>query len=1060
LGEPDILKEIKRYKHAVLAACAGAYLHNLGKVSREFNLQQSSKLKGYFYQQIAGILRKRVEKNPDLLEYIQENIRKTFNTKNDHTTSVFQEDTRKILQKEFPILMPPFDDRSYCPGDLIEFLGQGTPDLEKKGWRYNWARIYYTIGANNADEVIKTIKAPGKHKYYIEEIVNGSSLLTHLMNRCHHGASGGEKNEFYFLEQEKDIPVFMATPFGFEVENAGKDYKEYDEYREKTEQIIAQHLGANSDALKLGDFINSLKPVFRLAMADSRRPHNNISVHDMGHSGMALLKSALWTLKGKALTHDSFWMGEGEWLSWWRLLSFSLDGLGYLSEAVSIADLRVRIAKLEKYRCSIRSLLEEEYPVATEVYRDENSSIFVFPNWDESSSEAKSIIQLIDKRYGFHGEKTRGDSLAKVYGLEPQRQISSERCMVHPGDAREAGVPYIGTVMQKMILSPLPAIPVPEAFISTKSTEKPETDLCPYCGLRLISKREEARKSCQVCLKERSGVAKKWWENKRRGTIGLEEIADATAGDVMQAEVINTIWLEEIADDNGRLALVVGRFFPECFLELDFLPDKKQENVNNKKMSSAEAFARQRRIWETCREFWHSVEKDIGTLILSDHTENRERLHIKVTTAKANGLSGPAELSKYHAYELLIDGIRLTAMWTGDGFITLENLQGFRIRNRLDEEAKDWLEKHKDKPITIRIPGGYGSKAAIWGHADINEIEKDDSGYLPAMSILTEPRTFMSLVPASKAFAIAKSIKSKYEKEMGQVRGRMPLHLGLIYADRYTPLRAVLDAGRRMLNQKAEAVKGKLLYTPQKDESERWQLYWQIEGESTPICWSIDFGTYGDSRIENDWWYPYFPVCELAEREEEGSALKLTEHQTARVFGAYSDKEIKQMIHVEKLCKGDQVYLYPSTFDFEYLDNAGTRFEIAYEQRKRKSRDRAQRAYLLEQIDELDRIWDLLGKGALKRNQVYALRDAISGKRYEWKQSFNLPDETFKRYCRDIFVTAAWNKVQLKGQEKAIFPWEKFGHEKFFDQWADYAVRGLFEDVVQLRLQIMKDKIE
>jgi len=34
---------------------------------------------------------------------------------------------------------------------------------------------------------------------------------------------------------------------------------------------------------------------------------------------------------------------------------------------------------------------------------------------------------------------------------------------------------------------------------------------------------------------------------------------------------------------------------------------------------------------------------------------------------------------------------------------------------------------------------------------------------------------------------------------MGKVRNRLPLHLGVVYAHRRTPLRAVLGAGKRML---------------------------------------------------------------------------------------------------------------------------------------------------------------------------------------------------------------------------------------------------------------------
>ena len=62
----------------------------------------------------------------------------------------------------------------------------------------------------------------------------------------------------------------------------------------------------------------------------------------------------------------------------------------------------------------------------------------------------------------------------------------------------------------------------------------------------------------------------------------------------------------------------------------------------------------------------------------------------------------------------------------------------------------------------------------------------------------------MALVPADKALDVAQAIKTKYETEMGKVRNRLPLTLGLVFAQARTPLAAVLDAGRRMLKRKPQ----------------------------------------------------------------------------------------------------------------------------------------------------------------------------------------------------------------------------------------------------------------
>ncbi len=1008
------LKEIEDYKKAILMASAGAYLHNLGKVSKAFQKEMADGGNVVFsYQHFISLLLDDLNNrgSDDSYRNLTQNGFERRVNRDRQNEPVFNEESQQVLRQKLLPLPKPFDDCEYRIGDFIEYLGLGN----------RWARLYFRKDANRNEDhclILNNIKDnsadPADHPYYIELIRGTTSLLTHLMNRCHHGASGGEKDVFYYQEQGKDTKLYIGTPFGFEAENADEKYSRYRELREKAEKAIKEHLSKSGNkAFSLNSFIEDLKPIFQQAMADSRRPFNNISVYDIGHSGMALFKSGIWTLRNKDLKHDCFWTNEGEWLRW-RLLRFSLDGIGYLAESISIGDLRVRQEKLNRYFDQVKRLLEEEYPVATEVYRDENGSVFVFPDWRPDSDETKVIKQLIDDKCGI---KSGESVISKMYGNEPSMQISVERFMAHPGDAIKTNSLYIGKEMQEIILNPLPANPIPEAFTSGNS-EKPNTDICPYCGLRLISKKYESRTICKECMDERRGAAAKWWGGKKEN------------------ERSRTVWLEEIADDYGRLALIIGRFFPERFIELDYLP------VSSEKMKSAEAFARQRRIWETCRQFWVDVNDDIGGLI----GYNNQRLGIMVEKSEQKG-KDLSDLSAHHTYELIVDGKRLMVMWTGADFITLENLNGFEKRNGLGKTADEYLVAYIDKPATIRIPGGYGSKTAEWGSVIIKDVRVDDTKYISAMPVLAEPRTFMYLVPADKAIEVVERIKSKYEKEMGQVRGRLPLHLGVVYANRYTPFRAILDAGRRMLNQGAVAASAEVVCKVHADNNNKLNLYWQIEDEKATTYWPIALKTGGDSNIEDDW-YPYLPVS-WEGSSSGGRTLEL--ESPATVYYGNSVKEIKEMIHVKKLAEGDWIILYPSTFDFEYLDSAGIRFEIAYEKRKRKSLDKAQRPYLLEQVDELNKIWEVLKAGALNRNQIYALRDAIASKREEWNQSYSSIDETFKQFCRDMLVTATWSKQ----------PWEKdeTNHKKFFDQWADYAVRGWFEDVVQLYLQIMKDKI-
>ena len=169
-----------------------------------------------------------------------------------------------------------------------------------------------------------------------------------------------------------------------------------------------------------------------------------------------------------------------------------------------------------------------------------------------------------------------------------------------------------------------------------------------------------------------------------------------------------------------------------------------------------------------------------------------------------------------HAYELKLSGVNLSITCTDEGeFITVDNLQRIAILLGASGESSETYstaanfvfdrlqaENRFDNMFEIVEPTGYGSPNRILGTLRITEMQLElRFNYLPAISILLEPRTLMAFVPADKALNVVKAIKEKYVEEMGKVLNRLPLTVGIVFADRRTPLPAILDAGRRMLKQ-------------------------------------------------------------------------------------------------------------------------------------------------------------------------------------------------------------------------------------------------------------------
>jgi hypothetical protein len=127
---------------------------------------------------------------------------------------------------------------------------------------------------------------------------------------------------------------------------------------------------------------------------------------------------------------------------------------------------------------------------------------------------------------------------------------------------------------------------------------------------------------------------------------------------------------------------------------------------------------------------------------------------------------------------------------------------------------------------------------------------------------------------------------------------------------------------------------------------------------------------------------------------------------------------------------------------------------------------RRQRPYLLDELEDLEYIWNKL-KRSLTKNQIYALCDLIETKRQEWQagsKDYKMENDTFHQFCRDALASARW---QTDWETNEYFfeqangnPDPKRIKQKWLDKWAGYAANGWLSDAVELYLQILKEEPE
>jgi len=633
---------------------------------------------------------------------------------------------------------------------------------------------------------------------------------------------------------------------------------------------------------------------------------------------------------------------------------------------------------------------------------------------------------------------------------------------------------------------------------------------------------------------------------------------------------LDTIWLDEVADINGRLALIVGKFNLKHWLDgkLLFYPNIRRRQfdeshntmifikeieklwpkgyqlvlytiptgvaagdtcsihgqqfqftivnvrrnewgietasdgaikfveeqiiypgrgVNEKhfqpiEIVPADTPARLYRVWETSRRFWKGIEEHF------EKTIGKTDLRLRIRGAFDQDKNANDDLGDYHAYELKLGHVNLSVVHVGGNeFITADNLERVAFllspTEKLSGNYRDAAERvfdrlieenNKEKRgIQVEAPTGYGNPAKVLGRLRLPDGLKfeqalDRIAYIPAVPILVDPETFMAIVPASKALDVVRSmkkgpkeenekqlgIKEQYEEQMGKVRNRLSITVGIVFASRRTPLPAILDAGRHMLERSAS--------DEDRDENQVWGEEWEIVSVDPPLppdTWPSQV-TLKLKKVNE-------PGKETkgsdADRGDTGDLLKEEEQSlTITIPTVMGDKTTRDewfpywrmkspvpdsWVHVCDLHAGDVVYFTPSRFDFEFLETAAQRFEISYEGDKRRGSKHPSRPYYLEELDEIDLLWKTLANpGGLTTTQIHNLIENIEGTRLEWQGHWN--KKAFEQIVCDALNEAGWG---VKDKHPAR-------DSQLFQKLHRAAVSGQLADVIELYMRILKEK--
>ncbi|KJS02122.1 MAG: hypothetical protein VR68_03620 [Peptococcaceae bacterium BRH_c4a] len=907
-----------------------------------------------------------------------------------HVRSKEEGSTEKYSYKD---ICKPGNEDFFCGTALGNILQDNT-----------WAGLFNSFKISNPGE-LKSNRVESFKSYINKHTGTNLKGLRQILADAHGIVSGIEK-ELAGRNQsgrQKSGKSFMSTAFGYEMEIPLLTDPELKKNFFLQLEVLLRRIQSerfenddNTSYQLYQDTMELFKCYYPLAIAETRRPLNEISLYDYVHSIAALLKSSLAKIVLEGWS-------EPRGKSRWHILSFNVDRIGLMSKGLKVGDILGYGEAVETAFAEIKNLVEFCYPLGNEIYRDATGIYFSFPAVSDSDSLINEIQQKIKDR-----KITLDYSLQYVISPKPSRSY------IILGRQRETALnelafPHVGDISTLLT----------DYNKSVKGASK--EDICPNCRIRL---KREKKDRCEACSERYQKRAEKWLNNAPYSR--------------------HTIWLDEVADRNGQVALLIGKFGLDAWLSdkmigtfaAQLFETWKKENLDIcgslnittpedlknqlekmfddptglsgkqnelcKKLLGVEvsnfekdfwdpvaerdasgiaegltqkdqkadwlvrllfrkhpSAARIRRIWETTYAF---TQKNVFDTIIpgfytgqpSARTGRDARLSFKIAPNPA--------LSQGSTLDLELRGMRFSPVCVDETealFCSTINLQILAKRDNIAADIAAYLNKHGQELRIKREDDkdwreGYVLK-------DAGEAPAKFQGYIPCIKIYDSPDQFMALVPAGDALTIAQRIYEEYCRQFSKVRDRLPLHLGVLAFHRRTPLYVAMDAAQRLgdaFQEKCDPIDAEIEQIEDQPDipnnGKKRTIALKAVGLNAPLKWTISYAT-GDPDIGDDW-HPYLRV--------DGGDPDRGDHSFD-----YTGKG-HYVVHVKKLQKNDRIKIDKACLKLAYLENASDRFWVDEEIR------------FLDDIQRIDELWkefqERLDKGRWSISQIYAFwRDEL-----------------------------------------------------------------------------------
>ena len=359
------------------------------------------------------------------------------------------------------------------------------------------------------------------HEKYEEKLDD----IIKILKRCD-GKDSADDKGIVRKKQPVDNTI-ICSPFGYPKEKIDLTCLQ-NRFNDLENNLTGLFKDYISGAIDLSSFreslINNIKTSFSYTLGETRIPANDVTLWDHSYSTASMFKSALAAMICGAFLNLNNLK--------WRIFGICWNGVRFINNGRKIAEIKARSDIIENIKRKLKLKFENEIPIGNVIYEDTNGIYFTFPDLGEESKElaiecTKDALEIIYKEsnnelWPFF---TLSESSGTLTIIASELKFASEKRKI----PKRTPVLFVEGKEEHFFENPEITTPVEGQ------------DICPICRIR---PKDVEKERCDVCEKRRKGRLNKWKQNRE-----------------------DTIWIDEVADKNNRIALISLNFYLDRWLD-------------------------------------------------------------------------------------------------------------------------------------------------------------------------------------------------------------------------------------------------------------------------------------------------------------------------------------------------------------------------------------------------------------------------------------------------------------------------------------------------------------